>query len=142
MDTFIVLLVSMECIVKPINSGGDAEHLSIENAGPFIGTIGGGFFVGILIGYALKKVVKIAAIVVGLFFTGLAYLQYQQIVNIDWNKLQPVSQNAALTVLNVTRYIPGLTNVSSHTTNLTMSDFGIPLTASLAMGFAMGFVRG
>ncbi|MGB6529887.1 MAG: hypothetical protein WBF33_17415, partial [Candidatus Nitrosopolaris sp.] len=27
----------------------------------------------------LKKVVKVVAIVVGLFFTGLAYLQYQQI---------------------------------------------------------------
>jgi uncharacterized membrane protein (Fun14 family) len=36
----------------------------------------GGFFVGILIGYALKKVIKIVAIVVGLFLAGLAYLQY------------------------------------------------------------------
>ena len=43
-------------------------------------TIGGGFFAGILIGYALKKVVKVVAIVVGLFFAGLVYLQYQQIV--------------------------------------------------------------
>jgi uncharacterized membrane protein (Fun14 family) len=76
--------------------------MSIENAGPFITTIGGGFLVGILIGYALKKVVKIGAIVVGLFCAGLAYLQYQQIVNIDWNKLQPVSQNVAITVLNAT----------------------------------------
>jgi uncharacterized membrane protein (Fun14 family) len=115
---------------------------SVENFAPVATAIGGGFFVGLLIGYALKKVVKILAIVVGLFFAGLVYLQYQQIVNIDWNKLQPVSQNAALTVLNVTRYIPGLTNVSSHTTNLTMSTFGIPLTASMAMGFAIGFMRG
>jgi uncharacterized membrane protein (Fun14 family) len=105
-------------------------------------TIGGGFFVGILIGYALKKVVKIVAIVVGLFFAGLAYLQYQQIVNINWNKLQPVSQNVALTILNATTYIPGLNNVSGHTTNLTISDFGIPLTGSMAMGVAIGFIKG
>lgn len=109
---------------------------------PIVSTIGGGFFVGVLIGYALKKMVKIMAVVVGLFFTGLAYLQYQQIVNIDWNKLQPVSQNAALTLLNATKHIPGLTNVSGHTTNLTMSDFGIPLTGSMAVGFTLGFVRG
>jgi uncharacterized membrane protein (Fun14 family) len=49
-------------------------------------TIGGGFFGGILIRYALKKVVKVVAI--GLFFARVAYLQYQQFVNIDWNKLQ------------------------------------------------------
>jgi uncharacterized membrane protein (Fun14 family) len=47
-------------------------------------SIGGGFFVGILIGFDLKKVAKIVAIVIGLFFAGLAYLQYQHIVNIDW----------------------------------------------------------
>ena len=108
---------------------------------PMVSTIGGGFFVGILIGYALKKVVKLVAIVVGLFSAGLAYLQYQQIVNIDWNKLQPVLQNAAF-VLNVTKYIPGLNNVSSQTTNLTISNFGIPLTGSMALGFTVGFMRG
>jgi uncharacterized membrane protein (Fun14 family) len=105
-------------------------------------TIGGGFFAGALIGYALKKVVKIVSVVIGLFFAGLAYLQYQQIVNIDWNKLQPVSQNAALTLLNSTKYIPEFTNVSGHTTYLTMSDFGIPLAGSMAIGFTVGFMRG
>lgn len=48
-------------------------------------TITGGFFGGILIGYALKKVVKIVAVVVGLFFAGLTYLQYQEII--DMNEL-------------------------------------------------------
>ena len=68
--------------------------MNIENFAPVATAIGGGFFVGLLIGFSLKKVVKILAIVVGLFFAGLAYLQYQQIVNIDWNKLQPVSHAA------------------------------------------------
>jgi uncharacterized membrane protein (Fun14 family) len=45
--------------------------------------VGGGFFVGVLIGDALKKVIKVLAIVVGLFFAGLAYLQYQQILSIN-----------------------------------------------------------
>jgi uncharacterized membrane protein (Fun14 family) len=34
-------------------------------------TMGGGFFTGILIGYALKKVVKIVALIIGLFFRWL-----------------------------------------------------------------------
>jgi uncharacterized membrane protein (Fun14 family) len=41
-------------------------------------SLGGGFFGGIVIGYALKKVAKMIAIVVGLFLAGLAYLQYQR----------------------------------------------------------------
>jgi uncharacterized membrane protein (Fun14 family) len=48
----------------------------IESFGPTAATMGGGFFVGIVIGYALKKVIKIAAVITGLFLAGLAYLQY------------------------------------------------------------------
>ena len=39
---------------------------------PFVGTIGGGFFVGLLAGYAIKKVVKILAVIIGLFVAALA----------------------------------------------------------------------
>ena len=37
-------------------------------------TVGGGFFGGILIGYALKKIIKIVAIIAGFFLAALAYL--------------------------------------------------------------------
>jgi hypothetical protein len=50
------------------------------------------------------------AVIAGLFFAGLAYLQYQQIVNINWNKLQLVSQNAVTTLANATTQIPGFNN--------------------------------
>jgi uncharacterized membrane protein (Fun14 family) len=46
-------------------------------------SIGGGFFGGLLIGWALKKVIKMLAVVVGLFLAGLAFLQYQQIAAIN-----------------------------------------------------------
>ena len=65
-------------------------------------TLGGGFFGGILIGYALKKVIKILSIVVGLFLAGLAYLQYQEIAKINWDKLQSVSQGAISNLANAT----------------------------------------
>jgi uncharacterized membrane protein (Fun14 family) len=51
-------------------------------------TIGGGFIGGLLLGYALKKVVKLIAVVVGMFIAGLAYLQYQQIAYFDWEKIE------------------------------------------------------
>ena len=72
--------------------------MSIENLSQFTATIGSGFFVGILIGYALKKVIKLLAVIVGLFLAGLAYLQSQQIANINWNKLQQISEDAITTI--------------------------------------------
>src|SRR5918996_4860258 len=60
----------------------------VETFGPTATILGGGFFVGVLIGYALKKVIKMVAVIVGLFLACLAYLQSKQIANINWNKLQ------------------------------------------------------
>jgi uncharacterized membrane protein (Fun14 family) len=121
--------------------------MTVENFSPVAATIGGGFFAGILIGFALKKVVKILAIVVGLFFVGLAYLQYQQIVNINWNKLEATSQNAVTTITNATTqisdHIVSTTSSDSHATApLAITNLGIPLTGSMAMGFAVGFMKG
>ena len=55
---------------------------------PFAGTIGGGSLAGALAGYALKKVMKIAAVIVGLFIAALAYLEYQRIIQVNWDELQ------------------------------------------------------
>jgi uncharacterized membrane protein (Fun14 family) len=120
--------------------------LNPENLSSVAATIGGGFFIGALIGYALKKVIKILAIVVGLFFAGLAYLQFQQIVNINWDKLQATSQNAVTALANATtqisNHVNNITDSNDHTTGLAISNLGIPLTGSMAMGFAIGFMKG
>ena len=57
--------------------------MTFDNLGSLGATVSGGFFASALIGFALKKVLKILAVLLGLFFAGLAYLQYQQIVNIN-----------------------------------------------------------
>ena len=74
--------------------------MSFDNIISYATTIGGGFVVGIPIGYALKKVIKLVAMIIGLFLAGLAYLQYHQIANINWNKLQTVSEGAITTLSN------------------------------------------
>jgi uncharacterized membrane protein (Fun14 family) len=48
--------------------------MSFENFGSITAAVSGGFFGGILLGYALKKVIRLAAVVVGLFIAGLVYL--------------------------------------------------------------------
>jgi uncharacterized membrane protein (Fun14 family) len=107
----------------------------VESFGPTAATLGGGFFVGILIGYALKKVIKMMAIIVGLFLAGLAYLQYHQIANINWNKLQTVSEGAITTLSNaIITQIPGIGYTSDQAatgSSLAMTNFGISFTGSI-----------
>ena len=118
----------------------------VESFGPTGATLGGGFFVGILIGYAIKKVIKLVAVIVGLFLAGLAYLQYQQIANINWNKLQQISEGALTTVAHLTMQIPGIGGGDGHAaataSSLAMTSFGIPLTGSMSAGFTIGFMKG
>jgi uncharacterized membrane protein (Fun14 family) len=122
----------------------------IESFGATVATLGGGFFVGVLIGYALKKVIKLVAVIVGLFLAGLAYLQYHQIANINWNKLQQMSEGVITTLSNLTMQIPGINSGSSSVdghaavaaSSLAMTSFGIPLTGSISAGVTVGFMKG
>src|ERR671914_2420835 len=92
-------------------------------------SIGGGFFGGLLIGWALKKVMKMLAIVVGLFLAGLAFLQYQQIASINWNKIEG-------TITAVAKAATSTINDNNNVATLAMmSNFGIPLTSSISIGF-------
>ena len=111
--------------------------------------MGSSFFVGILVGYALKKVIKIVAVIVGLFLAGLAYLQYHQIANINWNKLQTLSEGAITTLSNAITQISGISGNNSSevhaaatVSSLAMTSFGIPLTGSMSAGFTLGFIKG
>src|SRR5215210_957813 len=113
--------------------------MSIESFAPTAATMGGGFFTGILIGYALKKVIKLLAVIAGLFLAGLAYLQYHQIANINWNKLQTVSEGTITTLSNALIQIPGISSsnvadgyAATTASSLAMTSFGIPLTGSIS----------
>jgi uncharacterized membrane protein (Fun14 family) len=94
---------------------------------------GWGIFGGLLFGYALKKIVKLIAVIVGLFIAGLAYLQYQQIASFNWNKIEGLT-SLANTIANT------FNDKSIETLGLT--NFGIPLTSGMSAGFAIGFLRG
>ena len=105
-------------------------------------TVGGGFFGGILIGYALKKIIKIVAIIAGFFLAALAYLQYQQIANINWHRIQAISEDTLTSLANATQQIPGFDGNDNVPGEFVMTNLGIPLTGSLAIGFTIGFMRG
>jgi uncharacterized membrane protein (Fun14 family) len=109
--------------------------MSVEFFTSIPATIGGGFVGGLLLGYALKKIVKLIAVVVGLFIGGLAYLQYQRIAYFDWDKIERV---ITATFGNVTSQISSNQDITSFA----LSNLGIPLTSGMSAGFAVGFMKG
>ena len=83
--------------------------------------------------------------IVGLLLARLAYFQSQQIANINWSKLQTLSEGAITTLSNLTMQIPGVSSTSDGhavAASLVMTSFGIPLTGSMSAGFAIGFMKG
>src|SRR6187200_2826805 len=130
---------------------------------PFVSTIGFGGIVGFLVGFALKRIMKILAVIAGVFFAALLYLESQHIVNVNWDKIQTISNGvlstiaATVTTTNATsttggggigsiQAILGNNSTAAATTHIlpitstTMANLGIPLTGSTAMGFTIGIL--
>ena len=59
----------------------------------FLFSAGGGFLFGAVAGYAIKKVIKIAAVVIGLFVAVLAYLSYRGWVDAKWVAMEDASRS-------------------------------------------------
>lgn len=96
--------------------------------------MGSGGIIGFLIGFAIKRVLKILAVVGGLFFGVLVYLQSQNIISINWDKLQPISESSLSFVANSifnTQQIPLITG-----------NMGIPLTGGITAGLVLGLSKG
>jgi len=59
----------------------------------FLFSAGGGFLLGTVAGYAIKKVMKIAAVVIGLIVAALAYLSYGGWVDVKWAAMEDASRS-------------------------------------------------
>lgn len=87
-------------------------------------SVGGGFLFGALAGYALKKLMKLAAIIVGLFVVGLAYLSYKGRVDVKWIAIENATKST----------FADMTNQAVHTLNNTASHFQARPTAIGSVG--------
>jgi uncharacterized membrane protein (Fun14 family) len=102
-------------------------------------TISGGL-AGFLIGYAIKKAIKIIFTIIGLFLAGLAYLNYQGLVSVDWDKVGSISNGALIELSNSTQqYVPAAID---NQVMPTLLNFGLPLGGSFAAGFTIGCLKG
>ena len=106
----------------------------------FLFSAGGGFLFGAVAGYAIKKVMKIAAVVIGLFVAALAYLSYRGWVDVKWAAMEDASRstltNASEQVVNALNNTA--TQFASYPSTLATS--GLPVAA--VFGFVPGLMMG
>ena len=60
---------------------------------PLVTQLGVGGIGGLCVGYALKKVAKIVAFILGISFLGLQYLAYEGIISINYGSLEVWANN-------------------------------------------------
>ena len=117
---------------------------------------------GFFLGFAIKRIMKILALIAGVFFAALLYLESQHIVNVNWDKLQIISNSILSTITTATttnatsttgggvgsiQAILGNNSTTAAASAIlpitsTMANLGIPLTGSTAMGFTIGILKG
>ena len=96
---------------------------------PLLTQLGVGGVAGLCVGYALKKLGKIAAFILGLAFLGLQYLAWSGIININYDALQQWGNDVI------------------HSIGIAEGVFGtivanMPFAASFLVGLAIGFKMG
>jgi uncharacterized membrane protein (Fun14 family) len=103
-------------------------------------TAGGGFLFGAVAGYALKKLMKLAAIVLGLFVVALTYLSYKGLLDVKWIPIENAAKSKLTEITN--QGIHALSNTASHFQNdpSTIGSVGLPVAA--AFGFMPVLVFG
>jgi uncharacterized membrane protein (Fun14 family) len=107
--------------------------MNAESLIPTITSVGGGFFAGIIVGYFLKKIIKIIMFVAGGVVALFLYLQQQQVISVDIEKMEASSTFIFNSVAS---------SFDKMTQTGDMANLGIPLAGGLSAGLAIGFVKG
>ncbi|MDW0136717.1 MAG: FUN14 domain-containing protein [Nitrososphaeraceae archaeon] len=104
-------------------------------------SIGIGGFLGFLMGYAIKKIIKIIIVVAGLLVGIMYYLQYNGLVALNWAKVEATLGNAMTNFNGFSLNTPFFPGISDQILDA-ISNSGIPLTGGFAAGFAFGLSKG
>jgi uncharacterized membrane protein (Fun14 family) len=103
-------------------------------------SFGGGGLLGIMAGMAFKRVVKFAAIIIGFFVLGLAFLSYRGWITANWNTIRDQTQsfvyNTSAQAMNM---INDAASKFAAQSSLAHAE-ATPISA--AIGFSTGFVLG
>ena len=104
-------------------------------------SFGGSSILGFLAGYSLKRIIKIAAIIIGAFTLGLVYLSYKGWISVQWqiveHQTKQLAYNASAQVLHI---INDTANKFATTHSSLAAAQAMPISASV--GFITGMFLG
>jgi uncharacterized membrane protein (Fun14 family) len=111
--------------------------------------LGVGGFLGFLVGYAIRKIIKLIFVLVGLGLAFVLFLQSKGILNVDYQKLDAFAQNVVTSNL-VNATSTSTTTTTAHNTTAAIPGAGIiihcilsvPMFGGAAFGFLVGFLIG
>ena len=96
---------------------------------PLIAQLGLGGVGGLLVGYAFKKLLKVIAVILGIFIFGLLFLAYLGMIDMNFDKFLEA--------------LGRLVGLASGVQDLILAIFAsLPFAASFTFGFFLGFKRG
>ena len=104
-------------------------------------SFGGSSILGFLAGYSLKRIIKIAAIIIGAFILGLAYLSYRGWINVQWQIVEDQTRQMAYNGSAQVLHIINDTASKFATTHSSLAAAqAMPISASV--GFMTGIFLG
>ena len=107
----------------------------------FVPPIGFGGVVGLLIGYFIRKIVKLLSFVLGGIFSLLLYLQYQGIITMNMDRIQDHIDKMATMIFDSFSIIYQ-TESQFNIVTLDIGNIAIPFAGGMAIGITTRFLRG
>lgn len=91
-------------------------------------TLGFGGIAGWSVGYTLKKVAKLAALLIGVVVIALQFLAFQKLITIDWQRIQ--------------QSVPESSMEQAWAGLMSVLAYNMPFAGAFAVGMFMGFRSG
>ena len=129
------------CVISCLQQSAEIASPALTNAlTGLLGSLGGGALLGFFAGFTLRKLVKIAMFIIGLFVLALMVLHYKGIFRVDWKETEQTVRTG----------LEGFTNEVSKMVSSTAKDFNDGsgwmgndmLVAGGVTGFTAGFILG
>jgi len=97
-------------------------------------SIGWWWTLGFATGFAIKKIMKLAFIILGLFALVLGYLEYQKIISVNWTVIE---NQTSIIMTHAANKIAAVTQHMNH--EVPVAGLGL---LGFAPGLALGLMRG
>lgn len=107
--------------------------MNFDNLIPIATSAGGSFLIGVMLGYFAKRILKIIIFTVGGLVGLLLYLQQQEIISVNTEKLE---DSSTIVFTSITSSFDKVSQMGD------LTSLGIPLTVSMTAGFTLGVMKG